>query len=372
MLSFEQKKSIFRTYEDLVEKQLSNQRINYEYPKSQQRGKVLATQLHPNGNGYVTGKYMNSETVKEKGYKLDSRGWINIKEFSESELHEVIVLTMLSMNQSKPIVRKKLLITENYSPQRIVAQRIPEKLVRSCLSNWLGYGDLKAPTWFLEMEEAGDEIWGKQAKTLEESLKLRSNFHLQMDLRHVWEELYQIPMETCKGAKIWEYMAAYLLEFSGENATTDRIDHFLYQKKMLGRERANHFIAKFRPLPKKMKSSIEPYQSIWGKVESYEEEIEADRIDLIKENLFNHDNVKLLITYERDLTEKLLQSFSDRVKKISIWQLNREKYSLYQIKLSDERNVLLLSTPFFSEEQSSYKGIKDGIKRLNRIKTWAL
>lgn len=372
MLSFEQKRSIFRSYGDLVERQISNQRINYEYPKSQRRGKLLATQLHPNGNGYVIGKYINSETIKEKGYKLDSRGWVNIKEFTENELHEIILLTLNSMNQTKSTVRKKILITEKHTPQRIVSHRIPEKLVRSCLSNWLGYGDLNAPIWFLEMEEHGDEIWRNQAKTLEESLKLRSNFDLQMDFRHVWEELYEIPLETCSSENIWRYMAAYLLELSGERATTENINHFLFQEKLLGKENSNHFIGAFRPLPKRLSSSIEPYQYIWDTLGTYEEEIEADRMNLIIDNLVKHPNVQLIITYERELVEKLVLSFSSCLHKLSIWQLNHEKYSLYKIRLSNERNVLLLSTPFFADGQSSYKGIHDCIKRVNRIKKWAL
>lgn len=372
MLNFEEKKSIFRSYQDLVEHQMSNQRVNYEYVKSKQRGKILATQLHPNGNGYVIGKYLEPKTIKFKGYKLDSRGWINIKEFTESGLRELIQLTMNSMNQSKPNVRKKLLITERYTPPKVSDQPISEKLVRSCLKNWLGYGNLNAPIWFLGMEEEGFEVWRNQKITLEESLKLRSNYHLQMDFQHVWEKLYEVPLETFNDSALWKYIAAYLLELSGENATTENIHHYLYYQKKLGKEDSDHFIGELRPLPKKMKTSIEPYQSIWETVESYEKEVEADRLTLIKENLTKQANVQLLITYDNDITEKLLNFFEDSIKKISRWELDHEKYNLYQIKLTEERIVLLLSTPFFDNGQISYKGIKDCVTRVNRLKKWAL
>ena len=102
ILSLETKKSIFHSFEELIEKSISNNRLNYEYPQSLQRGKKLATQLHPSGSGYVIGKYMDQETIESKGYKVDTRGWINIKEFSENELREVIEIAMMSMNKSMP------------------------------------------------------------------------------------------------------------------------------------------------------------------------------------------------------------------------------------------------------------------------------
>ncbi|WP_338469614.1 hypothetical protein R4Z10_12400 [Niallia sp. XMNu-256] len=372
MLSFEQKKAVFHSYEDLVEKPISNQRVNYEYPKSQQRGKILATQLHPSGNGYVIGKYINPQAIIKNGYKLDSRGWINIKNFTESELHEIIQLTMNSMNPLNSPIRKKILITKKHKSQKIITRPISENLIHSCLYNWLGYGNLNAPIWFIEMEDDGPEIWENRTKTLEESLKLRSNFNLQMDFQFVLEELYEIPLESRRNSNIWMYMAAFLKEFSGEKATDQNIQQYLYHEKKLGKLDSSHFIGKFRPLPKKAIMSMEPYQAIWDSTKIYEEEIGSERISLIKENLINHPNVQLLITYESDITDKLLNCFTDHIKKISLWQLNNEKYVLYQIKLSKERNVLLLSSPFFSHEQISIKGIRDCVTRINRLKSWAL
>ncbi|WP_342429575.1 hypothetical protein [Neobacillus sp. FSL H8-0543] len=66
MLTFVEKRTILNTFE-LKEKEISNNRLVYEYPASKQRGKVLARELHPTGNGYVLGKYMNEETIKNNG-----------------------------------------------------------------------------------------------------------------------------------------------------------------------------------------------------------------------------------------------------------------------------------------------------------------
>lgn len=101
MLSFDEKKEIFRSFK-LKEKKISNGRVSFVYPKSKQRGQVLATQLHPSGNGYVVGKYMSEETVKDHKYEVDPRGWISIKDFSKPELTTVITEAMNSMSGENP------------------------------------------------------------------------------------------------------------------------------------------------------------------------------------------------------------------------------------------------------------------------------
>lgn len=96
MLSFDEKKAAFHSFQ-LKEREISNGRVNFVYPESRQRGQVLATQLHPSGNGYVSGKYMSEETIQHHGYKVDPRGWISIRDFSEEELNKVISEAMKSM-----------------------------------------------------------------------------------------------------------------------------------------------------------------------------------------------------------------------------------------------------------------------------------
>lgn len=95
MISFEEKKAIFHLFK-LKEKKISNGKINFLYPESKQKGQVLAKQLQPSGNGYVIGKYMSKEVSNE--YKVDARGWISIKEFSDEELKKVISEAMSSMS----------------------------------------------------------------------------------------------------------------------------------------------------------------------------------------------------------------------------------------------------------------------------------
>lgn len=110
VLSFEEKKAIFQSFK-LKEKKISNGRVSYVYPESNQKGQVLATQLHPSGNGYVVGKYMSEETIKKHGYEVDPRGWISIKVFSKDEIAKVITEAMKSMclqeDEAEGIIEKQ-------------------------------------------------------------------------------------------------------------------------------------------------------------------------------------------------------------------------------------------------------------------------
>lgn len=375
MLSFEHKKTVFRSFEDLIEKPISNNRVDYVYSSSKQRGKILATQLHPSGNGYVLGKYMDTETIRKKGYEVDPRGWINIKDFSSEELSEVIINAKFSMSYEK-VINESYKVVKNEG----VAQSNPkledtdgshdfhfEPLVRSCLYNWLGYGNLNAPIWFFGIEEGGAEIWRNKTKTLEQSLTLRSNFNLQMNFDTVWEELYKISLDSFNGPTVWRYMVAFLLELEGESTDSNAIHDYLFRSKKLGGEDSNHFLGELMPLPKQTKGSIDPYSSIWASIKDYYEEVGEKRFALIRETLAQHLNVKVIVSYDKTLTNQFLDYFSKEVEKTDSWQYGQEQYVLYKIKLTNERDIYLLSTPFFGNGRISYDGLKNSAKRIQEL-----
>lgn len=62
---------------------------------------------------------------------------------------------------------------------------------------------------------------------LEQSLEIRSKFHLQMDFQHVWEDLYNISLSSWTGPNVWRYIAAFILEFEGRDATVENINDYL-------------------------------------------------------------------------------------------------------------------------------------------------
>jgi hypothetical protein len=88
---------------------------------------------------------------------------------------------------------------------------LSESLIRSCLYNWLGYGNVNGEIWFIGTEEGGAEIWRNEIQTLESSLTIRSKFSIAMDFKCVWEDLYKVPLKSFRGASVWSYMAYLLL-----------------------------------------------------------------------------------------------------------------------------------------------------------------
>ncbi|KMY56617.1 hypothetical protein AA904_15910 [Geobacillus stearothermophilus] len=365
MLSFEHKKAIFRSFKQLQEKPISNNRVNYVYPESLQRGKILARELSPSGNGYVNGKYIDSEIIKKKGYNVDRRGWINIADFSEEQLREVIEIAMMSMSGKRAeMIQTGENLNHDSNEIRQETSTSFERLVRSCLYNWLGYGNVNAPVWFIGVEEGGAEIWRHRTKTLEQSLEIRSKFHLQMDFRHVWEDLYNISLSSWTGPNVWRYIAAFILEIEGRDATVENINDYIFYTKQLGRESSNHFLGEMMPLPKPSKKSIKPYESIWNSVNDYYDEVANNRLSLIRKTIIENQNVKLLVSYDRTLTEMMLNYFSSTIEMVSTWNFQHEQYTLYKITFSNERSILMLSTPFFGNGRISYNGIRNAARRI--------
>jgi hypothetical protein len=166
MLSFEEKKAIFHLFK-LKEKKISNGKINFHYPESKQKGQVLAKQLQSTGNGYVIGKYLPKDVSNE--YKVDARGWISIKEFSDEELKKLIAEAMTSMSgitdteelysqrtevpietsvEPETIIELQLTsnnqyqtstqTTNNSIKQEVLPSTICGNLAYSYLNNWLG------------------------------------------------------------------------------------------------------------------------------------------------------------------------------------------------------------------------------------------
>ena len=85
-LSFDHKRKIFKSFPELTEEIKSNGRVNYVFVNSNQQRKVLARELTYTGNGYVSGQYLaNCE------YVVDDRGWINIRDFNEKQLVDLIM-----------------------------------------------------------------------------------------------------------------------------------------------------------------------------------------------------------------------------------------------------------------------------------------
>jgi len=85
LLTFDEKRKIFRSFTVLSESTMSYGRLNYILEGSKRRKKIIAREISHTGNGYIYGGYL--EEYKEL---TDSRGWINIKSYNEKDLRELI------------------------------------------------------------------------------------------------------------------------------------------------------------------------------------------------------------------------------------------------------------------------------------------
>lgn len=243
-----------------------------------------------------------------------------------------------------------------------------EQLVRSCLYNWLGYGKLNSPIWFMGMEEGGAEIWSLNTRSLDESLHLRSQFDLAMDFRTVWEDTYGIPLSTFrrKGLTAWHFMAAFLLGMEGLLVDSSTIRKFVFEDKLLGRTYSNHFMCEFLPLPRASHTSMDGYKAVWKSPREYEREVTRKRLDLIKNTLIMNRDVKLLVSYDRNFTSLFIRQFPSNSR--NEWRDERGKgFVLYKCELTSTRTVHLLSTPFFGNGQANYGGLVQAAERIGQV-----
>jgi hypothetical protein len=248
-----------------------------------------------------------------------------------------------------------------------------DQLVRSCLCNWLGYGNPNGSIWFMGMEEGGAEIWreGIKTQTLESSLQIRSKFTLAMDFKTVWEDYYGISLESFirrRGSlTTWHFMAAFLLSLGGEKPNTNNVRDFVFGSKKLGSIDSNHFLCEFLPLPRTSNDSIKEYQSIWPTNNDYLQEVAPRRFELIRQTLLDNPNVEILVSYDKLFTNKILDYFPSTL--VEKWSdAKKKEYFLYKSRLQSNRFIYILATPFFGQGQANYEGLFFAVKKLNEHK----
>ena len=84
MLTFEQKQAIIESFPQLTKKEISLKRLNYHFEDSLYEKTIVVEKLHPNGNGFVfVGDLLKYE-------KQAVKGLVNIRDFTESELRDII------------------------------------------------------------------------------------------------------------------------------------------------------------------------------------------------------------------------------------------------------------------------------------------
>ncbi|WP_054636653.1 hypothetical protein [Thalassobacillus sp. C254] len=93
MLTFEEKiQLIEKNFPELTRHDVSLGRVNYQFEESMTDKKNVVYHLHPNGNGFVYAGELAE-------YPADSKGMVNIREFSSEELSSVIRKSIASLTE---------------------------------------------------------------------------------------------------------------------------------------------------------------------------------------------------------------------------------------------------------------------------------
>ncbi|OCA90627.1 hypothetical protein A8F94_01745 [Bacillus sp. FJAT-27225] len=96
MLTFEEKLAVIESFPELTRKNVSLGRVNFQFEESVTDKKNVVYHLHPNGNGYVYAAGL-------PGYDTDQKGLVNIRDFTESELRELLAKTIASMSGAEEV-----------------------------------------------------------------------------------------------------------------------------------------------------------------------------------------------------------------------------------------------------------------------------
>lgn len=108
------------------------------------------------------------------------------------------------------------------------------------LLNFLGYGHLTAPVWFLGIEEAGGG---------EKNLRRRLTLDVVEDRAEAHAKLETVQYEKAnKIVQTWRGMCCIMLELEGKEIKTESIRD--YQMNQLGRRSGNTFVGELLPIPK--------------------------------------------------------------------------------------------------------------------------
>jgi hypothetical protein len=144
MLTFEEKIAIIESFSELERKNVSLGRVNFHFEGSVYDKKNVVYHLHPNGNGYVYGEFLS-------GYDLDSKGMVNIREFSAEELKTII---RKSIDSLSPASTAEAAIIEDHEEERWVDEENHTLLLVNEDDMWNVYSGLNLDGTFLSYSEA--------------------------------------------------------------------------------------------------------------------------------------------------------------------------------------------------------------------------
>jgi hypothetical protein len=145
MLSFDQKKAIIESFSELTRKEVSLGRLNYHYEESGYEKKIVVYHLHPNGNGFVYAGHMH-------GYSMDDKGLVNIRDYSEEQLRQIVEASIRSLAPKSS--RERAVSDEAEAEERWTGPNGQTLLLVYENELWMIYAGLNLESAFETYEEA--------------------------------------------------------------------------------------------------------------------------------------------------------------------------------------------------------------------------
>jgi hypothetical protein len=106
MLTYNEKLAIIESFPELERKNVSLGRTNFQFEGSISDKKNIVYHLHPNGNGYVYAGHLDN-------YDTDEKGMVNIRDFSEGQLRQLLKETIQSLSPSEKSVAEEAIIGDS-------------------------------------------------------------------------------------------------------------------------------------------------------------------------------------------------------------------------------------------------------------------
>ncbi|TYP79501.1 hypothetical protein [Paenibacillus methanolicus] len=149
MLTFEQKLDIISSYPELVRKDVSLGRINFQFEDSLYDKKNVVFHLHRNGNGYIYAGLVD-------GAPVDDKGFLNLRDLSEDEIRSWIEksIASLSVREEEPVVPSKRSRKRAKKEQTWTNAEGQKLLVKYEDELWYVYSGLSLESAFETVEEA--------------------------------------------------------------------------------------------------------------------------------------------------------------------------------------------------------------------------
>lgn len=254
---------------------------------------------------------------------------------------------------------------------------LPESLVRNCLYNWLGYGSLDSPIWFIGIEESLYRWDGfDNVDDVEDFLEQRQEFGLTEDFRDVWEEEHGFTLANFSGTSTWRYQAVFMMtlgdpSLADETSSTlgRKAKKYVFDDKLLGRQGGDSLSGEFFPLPKSL-GTIEPYDHIWDSEAAYHREVIPGREELLTNAIEESDGVECIVSYGRAATNPtpnvLLNYYPSEEVKTLVSCDHSISYMLYRLSV-DGSPIHLIHSPFFGMGRTSYSDVAQAAKGLREV-----